>query len=308
MNYTQNNHIYYTIGNRKFGYRNSSIERYNVHVGKIDPDIYRTSSFRQELNKTADSVYREYGKDLVVFFSGGTDSEIVLRNFIDIGIKPKVAIISFKDKSNFEDVTYALNVTKELGIKPDVITHDMQEFYYSGNAEEFAQEIHCTQLAYLNVYYTAKQIAAPTVMGGELLLRKHFTTPSEYYWYYVLRENEDCSAMRFSEKYKIPIVNEWFSYTPELMMYYLEHPMIQKLTQEQNHKLASVSTKNQVLKELYPEVKYRKKTHGFEHLIAFNYTAYTNLRNKMIPRFTGDIDGIKLTDMIEWIKNGNSKT
>lgn len=303
MNYTKNNHIYYTIGNRKFGYRNSTIEKYKVHVGKIDPDIYRTSSYKEELRKTADTVYNEYNKNFILFFSGGTDSEIVLRNFIEIGIKPKIAIIKFTDLSNITDVEYAIKVCNSFEIDPIVIEHDMQEFYFSGQAEEFAQEIQCTQLAYLNVYYMAKKFGTPAVMGGELLLRKHFTSPSEYYWYYVLRENEDCSAMRFSEKYKIPIVNEWFSYTPELMLYYLEHPSIQKLTQEKNYKLASVSTKNQVLKELYPAVEYRKKTHGFEHSIAFNYTAYTNLRNKMVPRLTGDIDGIKLTDLIDEMKN-----
>lgn len=306
MNYTQNNHIYYTIDDRKFGYRKSPIEKYKVHVGKLDLEIYHKSSFREELRKTADCVYKEYGNELVLFFSGGTDSEIVLRNFIEIGVTPKVVIIKFADMSNINDVKYAIKICDSFDINPIIVDHDMQDFYYSGKAEEFAKEIQCTQLAYLNVYYTTKKIGLPAVMGGELLLRKHFTTPSNYYWYYVLRENEDCSAMRFSEKYNLPIVNEWFSYTPELMMYYLEHPMIQKLIQEPNYKLASVSTKNQVLKELYPSVEYRKKTHGFENLLAFNYTAYTNLRNKMVPRFTGDIDGIKLTDLIADMKNENS--
>ena len=65
-------------------------------------------------------------------------------------------------------------------------------------------------------------------MGGELLLKRNIgTDPSS--WYYCLRENEDGSAMRFSDKYKLPLVNEWFSYTPELMLYYLEDPEIQAL-------------------------------------------------------------------------------
>ena len=82
MNYTSNNHLFYTIGGKMFGQRESSIEKYQVYVGQVDHAVYNTSSYREELRKTADSVYREYGKDLIVYFSGGTDSEIVLRNFI----------------------------------------------------------------------------------------------------------------------------------------------------------------------------------------------------------------------------------
>ena len=55
-NFTQNNHFYYTIGGRKFGWRTSPYDKFEVFVGKIDPDVYRTSSWREELRKTADSV------------------------------------------------------------------------------------------------------------------------------------------------------------------------------------------------------------------------------------------------------------
>ena len=62
MNFTYNNHLYYTIGDRKYGYRQNSYEKFNVHCGQIDPVVYKQSSWENELIKTADYVLSEFGK------------------------------------------------------------------------------------------------------------------------------------------------------------------------------------------------------------------------------------------------------
>jgi len=76
MNFTYQNHLTYSINSEKFGYRKSPIDKYLVSVGSIDKDHYRTSSYQNELTRTADLVYQDYGKDFALFLSGGTDSEI----------------------------------------------------------------------------------------------------------------------------------------------------------------------------------------------------------------------------------------
>ena len=96
-NFTLDNHLTYSINNQLYGYRTNSISKYYVSVGSVDKDIYRTSNYRNELRRTADAVYREFGKNLVIMLSGGTDSEIVIRNFIEIGIKPRCVAIKFKN-------------------------------------------------------------------------------------------------------------------------------------------------------------------------------------------------------------------
>jgi len=298
MNYTKNNHLYYTIGGRKFGHRLTPYEQYKVYAGKIDPQVYKKSSWRNELIKTADSVYREYGKDLVVFLSGGTDSEIVLRNFLEIGVKPRCAIIKFANDYNLPDVMEGIEIAKQLDVKLDVIDFDVKDFYNSGEALEFSKQIDCTQITYLMVYYHIMKLNAPAVMGGEQLLKRH-VTPTGSFWYHCFRENEDASAMRFSEKFNIPIVNEWFSYTPEMMLYYLEDPGIQKLiTEKLNYKLTSVTSKNAILKRLYPEIKLRKKTTGFERLMGFNGATYRQLRTQQTIKLTTCLDGIAISDLM----------
>ena len=298
MNYTNQNHLYYTLGGRPFGHRLTPYEKYKVHVGKIDPQVYRTSSWRKELIKTADSVYTEYGNDLVLFLSGGTDSEIVLRNFLEIGIRPKCATIRFIDDYNLSDVNEAVELTDQFGIKLDILDFDVKEFYKSGEALEFSKKIDCTQITYLMVYYHIMKLGAPAVMGGEQFLKRH-VTPSGSFWYHCFRENEDASAMRFSEKLNIPIVNEWFSYTPEMMLYFLEDFGIQSLiTEKFNYKLTSVSSKNAILKRLYPEIKLRIKTHGFERLLGFNSETYRKLKLHQVPKLTNCLDGIPITELM----------
>lgn len=302
-NYTKDNHLTYTIGNRLFGYRESSIEKYNVSIGQIDQDVYRESSWRGELKKTADTVYKEFGKDLVVFLSGGTDSEIVVRNFLEIGIKPTCAVIRFRGGYNSDDVEEAAIIANDLDLDLIYLDFDVLDFFYSGEAEEFGREVQCCQVTYLTVYKNILKLGRPAIMGGELLLSKKIELRNTF-WYYTFREIEDASAMRFSSKYKIPLVNEWFSYTPEMMLYYLEHPKIRELlSNRKEYKLSSVSSKNKILQELYPEIRKKKKSHGFERLRAFNFEAYSTLgRLSLIRRLESSLDGIKINQVYAMLK------
>lgn len=301
MNFTFNNHLYYKIGERKFGYRESSLEEYNVFCGQADPSIYKKSSWRQELIRTADCVYREYGKDLILFLSGGTDSEIVLRNFLEIGVVPRCVTIKFKHDYNLPDVNEAIAIAKEVGVPLEILDFDVKEFWNSGEAAEFSKEIDCSQITYLTVYYHIKKLSAAAVMGGEQLLKKNVTS-NNVYWCHHFRENEDASAMRFSFKYNIPLVNEWFSYTPEMMLYYLEDPDVQNLINNPNYKITSVSSKNSILKKLYPEIRVKHKTHGFERLLGFNIETYNIMKEKLIPRLITSVDGIPTDSLIKHLR------
>jgi len=305
MNFTHENHLSYTINGVPYGLRNNSIEKYKVFVKSIDKDHYRTSNYQKELLRTADLIYKDYGKDFALFLSGGTDSEIVLRNFLDIGIKPTCYTIKFKDDYNLSDVNEAIDLAKELDTPLNIIDFDVKDFLYSGEASEFGKQLQCTQITYLMVYHSILKTGLPAVMGGELLLKRNINTdPST--WYYCLRENEDGSAMRFSLKYNLPLVNEYFSYTPELMLYYLEDPDIQSLvTTKYNYKLTSVSSKNAILKKLVPDIRVRKKTHGFEKLLGFNFEAYRQLSGEQILRLESSLDGIEYNTVIQQLR-GNS--
>ena len=299
MNFTFNNHLTYTIGDRLFGNRETPYEKFKVNVGKIDLDYYKTSNWLEEQYRTASLISKEYGNDFVVMFSGGTDSEIVLRALRHIGVNPRVVFVKFKNDYNISDYQIAERVADDVGMKLEVVDFDVKDFYHSGQAFEFASEIQCRQIAYLTVYHHIRQMQLPAIMGGEMMLRRH-TSSEGSKWYYCFRENEDASAMRFSLKYNIPLVNEWFSYTPEMMGYYLEHPKIEKLiTERYNYKLSSVTSKNAILKELMPDLIDKVKTHGYEKLMGFNGETYNTLHLSHVRRLETSLDGIFIDQLNE---------
>jgi hypothetical protein len=297
MNFTLGNHLRYAIEGREYGFRETPFDRFNVSVGQVDVDHYRTSNWLDEQYRTADSVYKEFGKDLIVMFSGGTDSEIVIRSFLAIGVTPRCVFIRFKGGYNEGDYLSAIAVTNALDLPLEVFDIDVIDYYRSGQAAEFAQSIQCRQMAYLTVYKVALELQAPTVMGGEMFLRRHVTVDNSK-WYYCFRENEDASAMRFSLKYNLPLVNEWFSYTPEMLGYYLEDPQVHRLINERfNYKLSSVSSKNEILKRLMPGLLEKEKTHGYENLMGFNRETYQTLYLTHPRRLEPSLDGIFVDDL-----------
>ena len=297
FNFTHNNHLKYTIKDRLYGIRETSYEKFLVTCGQIDHDHYKKSSWINEQFRTADLVFNDFGSDMIVMFSGGTDSEIVLRSFKNIGITPRSVFIKFKNDYNIDDLKLADQIARELDIKLEVIEFDVKEFYRSGEAYEFSKTIQCRQIAYLTVYNNILKLQAPAVMGGEMLLRRHVDTIGSK-WYYCFRENEDASAMRFSMTYNIPLVNEWFSYTPEMMGYYLDHPDIDCLINTRlNYKMSSVSSKNDILIKLMPDILKKKKTHGYEHLMGFNGETYNTLYMSHVKRLEPSLDGIFINDL-----------
>ena len=301
MNFTYKNHLKYSIGGREYGYRETPIEKFVVSLGAVDPDQYRTSSFEEELHRTAHLVREDFGKDLILFLSGGTDSEIVLRNFIHNGFKPQCAVIRFENGYNAGEVAEAEAIAMELGVKLHIIDFNVHNFFFSGEATEFGEQIQSTQLTYIMVYRSVMKLGAPAVMGGEALLTRQVNL-NDSYWYYTLRENEDASAMRFSHKFGVPLVNEWFSYTPELLLYWLENPLVKELvTNRYNYKLNSASSKNSILSTLY-KTRPKSKTHGFEKLLDFNQEVYKELGRTQIKRLEPSIDGISYDTVIQQLK------
>jgi len=301
MQFTHNNHLSYSIGNKPYGYRENSIEKYSVGLGSVDPDRYARNSYVDELHRTAELVRADLGDELVLFLSGGTDSEIVLRNFVHNGFKPRCVVLKFEKDYNLGEVTEAHAIAKELGVKLDTIDFNVHNFYNSGEAKEFGEQIQCTQLTYIMVYHNILKLGVPAVMGGEALLTRQVNLNNSF-WYYTFRENEDASAMRFTNKFDIPLVNEWFSYTPELLLHWLEHPKIKELVRTRlNYKLNSASSKNAILSTLY-KTRPKTKTHGFESLLAFNYTAYKDIGMNQIKRLESSVDGIPYNIAIRQLK------
>ena len=58
----------------------------------------------------------------------------------------------------------------------------------------------------------------------------------------------------------------------------------------------------EIAKKLVPEIRVRKKTHGFEKLLAFNYEATRHMASTQISRLEDSLDGIEYNRIIKMLK------
>jgi len=300
--YSHNNHFYYDLDGVPWATRTSKFQKFQVHVGSIDQEHYAKSNYRQELLRVADMQYHLMGKEPVIFLSGGADSEIVARSFAGLGVKPKCLTVRFENDYNIEEVNEAVAVTDELGLPHEIIDFNVKDFFYSGEAADLCKEIQCSQIAFLVLLAVINKMQIPSVIGCELQLTKGVSYSSSH-WYMRLIEYMDTAHMKLAQKINVPIVSEWFSYTPELMLYYLEQPELEELVYDPvNYKLSITSTKNRVLKKLVPELRKKEKATGYEKLKGFHIEANNELADLLIKPFDNKGNGIRYPELVQRLK------
>ncbi len=99
-------------------------------------DIYQTQfkscqrpalSFKDECLHAAKWIYEHSKEPIRVLLSGGVDSEVVARSFLDSGIPFEARIFRFKGQGLF-DIHYAINFCKARDIKYKIIDFDQDHF------------------------------------------------------------------------------------------------------------------------------------------------------------------------------------
>jgi len=95
-------------------------------------------TFRDELLKAASSTLDHCNDKLVIMFSGGVDSEIMLRAFLEIGAKPEVIIARYENDYNLYDVSYAVTICSILNVDYKIMDFNLQKFY-ENDAERISE-------------------------------------------------------------------------------------------------------------------------------------------------------------------------
>ena len=139
MIYTSENNWYsWNYGDGpKFG-RQLKDEKLHTSYSKFKGSV---SSFSDELLKTASSTLDYYPNIRPsILFSGGVDSEIVLRSYLKIGANPKVYIIRYENDYNIYDVSYAITICSLLNVEYTIIDFNLKKFY-ENDAEKISKGI-----------------------------------------------------------------------------------------------------------------------------------------------------------------------
>ena len=227
-----------------------------------------TKSFKDELLGAAASTLDHYpGLRPCVFFSGGVDSELILRSYLEIGAEPEVYIVRYEKDYNIYDVSYAVTICNLLNVRYNLIDFNLEKFYLN-EAETISEQAQIDRprmLPHLKF----------TDCADGLIIVGH----SDIRWY---RTDDDYSkqgtwlSQDFEhdigcDKYNIlnnrSAIYQWWKWSPGLVLSYTRLQWVQNLINDRcTGKLGINSTKITGFREVYPDLIEREKSTGFEHI------------------------------------------
>ena len=259
--------------------------RFHFELGRCSRPL---KSWRAEFADALQYIIDYHGSEVALFYSGGADSEAVLRGLLAIGVIPEVHTIKFTGNFNTHETKNAEALCESLGVRMRVWEHDVRKWLAEEKYLDLGVKYECDQVAYLTVLEYARKINRPVIMGGEIYVQQHQVPDGSAYtdsrdWYYVYRENEDGVTYRYTADTGHPIINEVMTYTPELLAAFLIHPRVQQVvTNKVPGKITLLSVKGSVYEDefghpLGAKVKY----HGYERLQWSNLSMRNVIREQI---------------------------
>ena len=110
---THRNHFKFGFNGENFSFRQSAVDQWFVDYGPSDRLPF---DFRRECVETAMLIGQKAKGQIWVLFSGGVDSEVVVRSFVLAKVPFRAAILRFKNNLNIHDIAYAVSACESLGV------------------------------------------------------------------------------------------------------------------------------------------------------------------------------------------------
>lgn len=226
-------------------------------------------SYKEELIKAAQSTITTYpNKKFTLFFSGGTDSELVLRSYLAINHPIEVIIYRYENDYNLYDVSYAVTVCNMLGVCYKLIDFNLQKFY-ENDAEKYSEMSEIDRpraLPQLKFLENTDNIGILGQGDPWWCRKEHIDYSVKGTWEY--RDTESfMGAAKFIKRIGKPSIDRWLKWTPGLFLSYTRLNWFKKLINDEFIGKAGVnSTKLEGYREAYPEIINRNKVTGFEKI------------------------------------------
>ena len=297
---TENSYIKYYYNNDPSKiWRESSDDTSHMSVGGCTRE---PMSFRDECAYTARALTNSY-KDLTIFMSGGLDSEIALHSFMAAGLTPKLATVRFPNGANAHDINPMLGMVREMGLSCHIIDFDPAEFVRSDECYEVAKRYQAYSLYQQILLRVAEDYSAPMITVDEVELEKvpkidwdtgKYSLP----WVFLKKEDQDGVWRRFNDKTGIPALNNFYTYTPESMLSFLQLPTVDDLINDRIFgKLGWTSSKMKIYAHTGFKFRPRPKYTGVENYMhLWNQVGYNVKKHLPYSPRSFTIPAIELRD------------
>lgn len=263
----------YTSENNWYSWKYGTGDKFNRQTGDLEfttefnGQLTTVGTFKEELIKAASSTLDHRQGKLTVLFSGGVDSEIMLRSLLLAGADPEIIIARYENDYNIYDVSYAVTICSLLNVKYKILDINLQKFY-ENEAERYSELAQIDRPRALPYCKLLETVDGFPVMGASDLSphRTNDDYSTQGTWLMRCWEH-DIGWSKFLREINKPGIAEWFKWTPGLVLSYMNTDWFNKLVTDQYYgKLGSNSTKIIGYREAYPDLIDRTKQTGFEKI------------------------------------------
>jgi hypothetical protein len=223
-------------------------------------------TYKDALFNNARIMRDSYREPFDVCLSGGIDSEVVVRVFKELGITHNTFIFRCENNYNVRDVTGAISLCEELNIQYKIIDFNLQQFYENDALEL----LHKTYTPYAGRLPRLKFIDyldnIPVFCDGEPYWKR--TLGSDYSqkseWFFELAEQ--CYGVSlYAKQINRTVMGDWYEFTPEVMLTYVQLPFVQRLLNDQIvGKTSNATSRVHIHQEFFPNIKHKEKLVGYE--------------------------------------------
>lgn len=263
--YTSENNWYYWSYGSLPAYSRQTQTNYSTFKTKFNKYTGPVDSFKDELCRAASSTIDHATDKITALFSGGVDSELMIRAFLDIGYTPKIVIARYENDYNLYDVSYAVTICSMLNVPYTILDFNLHKFY-EHDAERVSEMAQIDRPRALPYCRLLEVVDGFPIMGASDL--SPWRTDDNYTckgtWMMRCWEH-DIGWSKFLRQINKPGIAEWFKWTPGLVISYMNTVWFSNLIDDRyGGKLGSNSTKILGYREAYPDLIERKKQTGFE--------------------------------------------
>jgi len=200
-----------------------------------------------------------------IFFSGGVDSEVMLRAFLEIGSNPNVYVVRYENDINIYDVSYAVSIANSLNVDIKIIDMNLAQFY-NNDAEKISELSQCDRPRMLPQLKFADYVdGLPILCMADITWQRSNNDYSTRGIWKSWEIESDCACDRYNIAVNRQALYQWGRWSPGILLAHTRWKWFHKLINDgYPGKLGNSSTKFNGFIEEFPMMIPRRKKVGFE--------------------------------------------
>jgi hypothetical protein len=217
-------------------------------------------SWKAECIRAAQIISKEASGPIILLFSGGLDSEFMIRVFTEAAVEFKVGIIDYNGW-NTHDTKYAYEYCNHHNINPITVSVDIEKLISSGEFEDIAVNVKCCAHQMIPV------MKGLTLFDGTVIMANGEPYFKNYEGNWVWQETEKVNAYNnFYSNYNINGTPDFLRYTPEMVLAFTNDSLVKDLVANKlPGKLSTRTSKIKIYSDSFNFIPREKYT-GWEKI------------------------------------------